>query len=151
VLPYKKGEYFMIFGALSKKETDAISKILEASNIQFSIVPDSIALGNNDLSMQNNLRHLNSPSISTNVLAIELSDHAFDSMNEQTIANLLEYGITNIVPSGLGEETADIDPQEVNNHLLKGNKNIIGVNFIHQIILAASIFVIGWFIQQYYS
>lgn len=139
----------MIFGALSEKEVQSIGEILHIENIKFKVQSDIHALSNNDKSMQNNLRHLNSPSISTNVLSIEISEDAFEAMSETVISKLLEYGITNNVPTELDFQNENFDPQEVSDHLLKGNKKIIGVNFLHQLILWLVVFIVGYLTQKY--
>ena len=64
----------MLFGGLSEKEIKLITELLKSSNIDYKISEDQIIKETNDSSIQYDLRHLNSPSISTHILAIEIQD-----------------------------------------------------------------------------
>ncbi len=129
----------MVFGGLSEKEVEKISQILEESNIEFNVVMDNQMMDINDESMQYNLRHLNSPSISTDILAIEITTESFENMNEETANKLLDFGITNQVPEEL--EVDNDEPEAVQKQLITGNMRIIGHNFVHQLLLMAGAFV----------
>lgn len=138
----------MIFGGLSEKEVQEISKLLELENIPFKTAIDSNIMQANENSMQHNLRHLNPPSISTNILAIEIEDKDFEEMSAELESKLLDYGITNKVPTDLEFSSEPIEP--IQSELLKGSKNVIGINWLHQIILMLAFAVLYFLIKNYF-
>ncbi len=131
----------MIFGGLSEQELSKISKLLEQEQINFTINPDESMVQANKASMQHNLRHLNSPNISTHILAIEIADTDFNQMSTSLKGALLDFGITNEVPEEFTESN-DPDPTQIHQELLKGNKKVIGFNFLHQVILTIVIVIL---------
>lgn len=138
----------MIFGGLSEKELIKISELLEQENIKFSTQVDSAMMQTNDQSMRHNLRHLNPPSISTDILAIEIDTNDFESMSESLTAKLLNFGITNKVPEGLDLDNSN--PEPIQQELMKGNKRVIGRNFINEIILLILLGVAIFSIKSYF-
>lgn len=130
----------MIIGGLSEKEVESLTRLLQSESISHEIITDDSMLEANQESMQYNLRHLNSPSISTHVLAIRLADGALDNISENVKKSLLQYGVTHQVP----EEFMDMDqaPENIQREINKGNQRIVGYNFLHQILLGLGAFFI---------
>jgi hypothetical protein len=123
----------MIIGGLSEKEVNVIEKLLKAENIEFTIIKDDSIINSNKESMKYDLRHLDSPSISTHVLAIELKEDGFEKMSESLKKELLKLGITNQIPDELELNNSEVEP--IQSELNKGNKRLVGHNFLHQILL----------------
>lgn len=137
----------MIFGGLSEKELNEISRVLDNEGIEYEVKTDELIIDSNKESMRYDLRHLSAPSISTHILAIEISELSFEKMSTSLKSKLLEFGITNEIP----EEFAAFDKEEittVHDQQLKGNKRIIGFNLIHQIILIAFVLLVGFFLSR---
>ncbi|MAX67723.1 MAG: hypothetical protein QF441_03220 [Bacteriovoracaceae bacterium] len=130
----------MLIGGLSEQEVQKIKRLLETENISYLIKTDTSILETNSESIQHNLRHLNSPSISTHILAIELSEDAFNKMSQKLKNELLEFGVSDEVPQEL--ELTEETPQNIQSEITKGNKRIIGHNLLHQIMLFAGAFII---------
>lgn len=138
----------MIFGGLSEKEVESISRLLTNEEITFTTNVDELITQANQTSMQHNLRHLNPPSISTNILAIEIKDEDFENMSKELEAKLLEYGITNKIPPEFDEELGPVEP--IQNELLKGSKKVIGINWLHQLMLMVAFSVLYYFLRNYF-
>mgnify|MGYP001323824806 CR=1 FL=1 len=132
----------MIIGGLSEKELQAIIALLDSEGISYQVKTDESIMRFNDESMQHNLRHLNSPSISTNVLALELAPEVFETMSENLKASLREYGITDEVPEELFVEDKEID--FVQHEINTGNKRLIGYYMLHSIIVGVIAYIIFW-------
>lgn len=134
---------------LSEQEMQKISKLLDSEDIKFRVSSDSSMLNFNEQSMQNNLRHLNSPSISTHVIQMEIPDEEFSKMSSELKAKLLDFGITDDIPSEL-EFSDHADPNlEIQNMKLASDRKIIGVNFFHIIILSLVIYGLGYFLKLF--
>lgn len=106
----------MIFGGLSEKEVSGISDLLNDQNIKFDVQLDDNMMDSNDQSIQNDLRYLKAPSISQNILSIEINDEVFGEMSNDLKNQLLEFGISNEVPSEYEfahELGVDADPAPV--------------------------------------
>lgn len=126
----------MVFGGLSEQEIEKIASLLEAKKIAYQVQEDQNMNSANEYSMQNNLRHLNSPSISTHILAIEISEESFESMDPETKTALLEFGITNEVPEELEFDENNPNPvEDLQKSHRDGDKRIIGHNLLHQIFV----------------
>ena len=136
----------MIIGGLSEKELEAITKLLENENISYQVKTDESIMRVNEESLQNNLRHLNSPSISTNILALELAPEAFQKMSEDLKSSLLEYGITNEVPEGLFVEDKEIE--YVQHEINTGNKRLVGHYALHTLLAGVIAYIIFWFLKN---
>ena len=132
----------MIIGGLSEKELQAITALLDSEGISYQVKTDESIMRFNDESMQHNLRHLNSPSISTNVLALELAPEVFETMSENLKASLRGYGITDEVPEELFVEDKEID--FVQHEINTGNKRLIGYYMLHSIIVGVIAYIIFW-------
>jgi hypothetical protein len=131
----------MIFGGLSEKEINKISHLLNENNIGFKVQTDTHIEASNSESIKFNLRHLNSPSISTHVLAIEIEDEDFEQMNEKLASQLLEFGITNVVPEDY-DPVEESDPSETHAEIRKGNKRLIGIDFGLQLLVIGIVAVV---------
>lgn len=125
----------MIFGGLSEKELKTIMQLLDQQGIDYQVKEDEIISQSNTDSMKNNLRHLNPPSISTHILAIEINDTDFNKMDESLSAKLLNLGITNQLPESFSEAQELINPSAIHQDILSGNKKIIALGFIHQLAI----------------
>lgn len=125
----------MIFGGLSEQEIEKITTLLERNNIIFEVKEDNIIKETNEKSLKYDLRHLNSPSISTHILAIEIADSAFEQMNEALIASLMEFGITDKTPEGF-LVTEEQSISDLHGKMLEGNKRLIGFENLHLIIIS---------------
>lgn len=137
----------MIFGGLSEQELLKITTLLDFHQVFYKIKTDSVIDQINHESMQNNLRHLNPPSISTHILAIEISDDSFDNMSEKLRSSLLDFGITNIAPEDFIEpETQNL--KAIHSEILSGNKKIVGFSFLHQFAIVIIISLIGYFLTK---
>ncbi|MAZ49829.1 MAG: hypothetical protein CME65_14805 [Halobacteriovoraceae bacterium] len=136
----------MLIGGLSEKELKTISELLDSEDIKYSIKTDQSILKVNEESLQNNLRHLNSPSISTDILALELDPLAFDSMSENLKQSLLELGITNEVPQDLFVEDREVE--HVQHELNTGNKRLIGHYAVHSLIAGLILMAILWYLKN---
>ena len=140
----------MIFGGLSESEVKQIKLLLERANIQYKISTDETIMEINQLSMQNNLRHLNPPNISKSVLKIEISDTDFDSLDEATLAAFSKYGITDRAPEDMQfPQHPDFNKSEhPGHHLLKGNKRVVGFNLFHQLLFMIVIVLFIWLLKS---
>jgi hypothetical protein len=136
----------MIFGGLSEKEIKAISSLLNESNISFKVQTDTHIEASNSESIKFNLRHLNSPSISTHILAIEIKDDDFEKINESLASKLLEFGITNKAPE-FYDPVEDSGPSETHAEIRKGNKRLIGIDFGLQLLVVGVVFIIIYLIK----
>jgi hypothetical protein len=136
----------MKFGGLSEKEIQKITELLSAEQIVFEVKTDAAMLDNNDESMKNNLRHLNSPSISTHVLSLVVEENAFSKMSKSLKNNLLELGITDEVPSEL--DFLDKEPELIQKELIKGDKRLIGKSFLHQLVVGVGALLIYLLIKK---
>ena len=106
-------------------------------------------LNHNDESMQNNLRHLNSPSISTHILQIEIAEGEFSKLSENAKSKLLNFGITDQIPSELDFSETDQPNVDIQKMKLASDRKIIGINFFHVIILSIVIYVLGNFLKLF--
>lgn len=123
----------MKFGGLSEVDVKKISEILESNCIPFSIGTDQDMEQFNSISMSNNLRHYSPPNISTHVLAIEINDDDFMKISSQSKEQLLEFGITDIVPA-----PEDFQPHSGNTiikELAEGPRRVVAFNFKHQLLV----------------
>jgi hypothetical protein len=135
----------MKFGGLSEKEVKAISRILEEAKIEYQVLEDQGMQDFNQQSMQNDLRHLSSPNISTDILAIEVKDEAFNSMSDETKAALLDHGITNEIPDGLEFSEKESEPEPIQNVIVEGNRRGMGFYGFFTIVVIIIIRVlINW-------
>ncbi len=128
----------MKFGGLSEKEVLGISSILEGEGIPFSVDKDQEIEEFNSASMKNDLRHYTPPNISTHILAVTIGDEDFQKISAAAKAGLLDYGITDQLPSP--EEFIPQSGESIHKELLKGPNRMIGVNFKHQLIVGAIVF-----------
>jgi ribosomal protein L11 methylase PrmA len=142
----------MYFGGLSEKEVNKICDLLTRENVAFSVVEDNQIHKYNQLSMKNNLRHLNPPSISTHVLAIVVEDNFFQIISDQLKSELVSFGITDQVPPEFeltDEQSWQADAHEnIHANLVNGNKRVIAFNLKHQLILLVIIGVITYLYQK---
>lgn len=144
----------MIFGGLAEKEVEEISKILNEANIEFKVSTDENIQNFNKKSMNNDLRHFGSTSISTHILSIELDNKAMEKLDEQTKAKLLKFGITDEVPEGfeIDESTIHDDQQSnVHHEILKGNRQMVGKSLLVQIVIILGFALIVGVIKYIYS
>lgn len=133
----------MIIGGLSEKELQLITDLLNTEKIPFEVGTDENMMKSNQDSMQHNLRHLNSPSISTHVLALKLEPSAFEQMSESLKKSLLDFGITDQIPEDLIIEDKEVE--FVQSEITNGNKRLIGKFFLHTTIYATlSYFLFRW-------
>lgn len=136
----------MLIGGLSEKELQTITELLDSEKIEYSIKTDESILKVNEESLQNNLRHLNSPSISTDILALELVPEAFDSMSPDLKAKLLDLGITNEIPKDLFVEDKEVEI--VQHEINTGQKRLIGHYAIHSLIASGIMLLIYYFLDK---
>jgi hypothetical protein len=122
----------VIIGGLSEQEIKKISELLKSEEIPFEVKTDESMIAANQQSMKNNIRHLTAPSISTHILSIKVKEESFNHMSSGLKESLLEFGITDQVPSEI--ELQNTEPEIIRNHLNRNNNRIIGANFKHQII-----------------
>jgi hypothetical protein len=142
----------MKFGGLSEKEVDSISTLLESKKIEFEVIMDESILNSNNVTLHNDLRHFSSPSVSTYILAIEIKDGAFATMDESLKKSLLDFGITDQVPEEfdideltLSDEDPIVDLKKIN---VQGNRNIVGFNFGLEIIIGILILICWYYISK---
>lgn len=129
----KKEVSRMILGGLSEKEVEEISKKLTDEGIRFSIKQDEDIARSNAHSLQNNLRHLNSPSISTHILSIHIDSNDYEKRSESLKEFLNRYHISQDVPPDMEQKGGSV--QETHSEILKGNHRLIGHAFFHQVLL----------------
>ena len=138
----------MKFGGLSEKEVNEISQILKREGIEFHIGQDEEIQEFNSLSMKNNLRHYTPPNISTHILAINILDDAFSKISEEGRAQLLDFGITDVIPSP--EDFQPFTGESIHKELVHGPKRLVAFNFKHQLI-AGGIFIVIYFVMRMFS
>ncbi len=132
----------MIFGALSEKDVEGISRILENENISFEVIKDEqISMSNKD-SLSNNLRYLHGPDLSNNLLAIEIETDLC-ALSNKAKRELLEYGITDEVPEEFQKASFD---EAMPNHvdLNTGKKKIVGLTYGLSILLGLIVLLISY-------
>jgi hypothetical protein len=136
----------MIFGGLSEKEVEKITNALKNESIKFEVSEDASITDANEVSMKNNLRHLSPPSFSTHMLSVLISEDAFSNMSNGLKETLLTFGITNEVPEEFSELTSE--PENIHLEITKGNKRVIGTNFIHTILFMLLIALITYYFKK---
>lgn len=144
----------MVFGGLSEQECAQISDLLNAYDILFHVSPDRNILKSNQESMQFNLRHLNAPSISTHVLAIEIDELEMGKMPKELKEKLLSHGIAIDIPQEFNQNFEHTKPcenptAELRSDLEIGKQKLVGHNFMHQIFLALGAFIIYIIIKSF--
>lgn len=133
----------MKIGGLSEKEVQEISKILSDASVSFNVATDQHIQDFNDKSIRNDLRHLSAPSISTNILSIEIDESVFETLSQGTLKKLYRYGITDLIPEGL--EVDDPNPLEpIQNQILSGQRKVIGTYFALAVGMTIVYFVIDY-------
>lgn len=135
----------MKFGGLSEKEVAEISRILESEGISYSIDKDQEIEEFNSASMKNDLRHYTPPNISTHILAVSIGDEDFQKISDVSKKRLQAFGITDELPSP--EEFIPQSGESIHKELLKGPNRMIGVNFKHQLIVAAIFFAVYFYYE----
>ena len=124
------------FRALSQTEVNKISKILDEHHLQYNVSLDENIIDSNEESIRYDLRHLNSPSISTHVLVIEVEDDFWEKASEQIRLRLEAFGIVEIKDDGENPIVFDNeDPEQIRGVLNDGNKRLIGVHFFFYFIV----------------
>lgn len=78
----------MIFSKLEEKQVKEIEKILIDANIRYQIYLDKNTLEDNKESLNNDIRHLQMPTLSTGFLAIEINDKDLAKFELTTIEKL---------------------------------------------------------------
>jgi hypothetical protein len=131
----------MIFGGLSEKEIKKISELLDTYKVSYEVNEDQIIKESNDKSIKYDLRHLNSPSISTHILSIEINDTSFENMDEELEKSLLTFGITNKAPEGF-EESTEQSVSELHGKMLEGNRRLIGFENLYLVIISGIIMIL---------
>lgn len=139
----------MKIGGLSEKEVDVISELLATENIAHEIQVDQEMLDANNQSMQYNLRHLSAPSISTDVLSIQISEKAFSEISKDLKEKLLDHGVTDEIPSEL--DFTSEHAGSIQSELLKGRKRVVGINFSHQLLIGGGALLIYYLIKTLLS
>jgi hypothetical protein len=136
----------MRIGGLSQKEMSLISDILEKEGVSYQLVEDDEIMKFNDLSMKNNLRHFNPPSISTHIMAIEIDDSSFFKLSTFAKEKLKEFGITDEIPEFPEPlEAAGNSPRE---EILHGNRRVVGMNLKHQLVVIIFALAIIWILRR---
>jgi hypothetical protein len=130
----------MKFGGLSEVDVKKISEILELDGIPFSIGTDQDMEQFNTISMSNNLRHYSPPNISTHVLAIEIKDDDLIRISPQSKDQLLEFGITDIVP--VFEDFHPHSGKTIISELAEGPRRVVAFNFKHQLVVGLAMLLI---------
>ena len=136
----------MKFGGLSESEVSKISSILTEEGIKFSVGKDQEIEQFNSGSMKNNLRHYTPPNISTHILAITIEDDHFSKISEPSKIKLLDFGITDQVPSE--EDFQPFSGETIHNDLLKGQNRVVAFNLKHQLILGATLLILFYFLKN---
>lgn len=134
----------MIFGGLSEKEVEDISKLLSSENIIHEKMIDDEMMESNSKSMSYDLRHLHSPNISTHVLAIKIPEEEFSKISHELSEKLLNYGITNKVPEEFNEQEFTEGPIPPASYVQSTNIRIIGKTFLLTTIIAAIIWLLDY-------
>ncbi len=137
----------MKFGGLSEIEVNHISQILFADGISFSVDKDQEIEEFNRTSMKNDLRHYAPPNISTHILAITIEDHDFSKLSAAARRKLLEFGITDEVPSP--EDFVPHTGESIHKELVKGPVKMVAFNFKHQLIFGVLILFV-WFVLDHF-
>ena len=135
----------MKFGGLSEQEVTKISDILNGEGVPFSIETDADMQEFNTTSMQNNLRHMTPPNISTHVLAIIIEDEVFLKMSEAAKAKLLGFGITDKAP----EDFQPFSGNTIHQEIVHGPRRMIGLNLKHQLIVGLIMLALVYLIKNY--
>ena len=133
----------MIIGGLSEKDVQKISSLLKSESISFTVEMDNSMMDANDYSLKNDLRHLSSPSISTHILSIYLPEDSFSNMSDNLKKNLLEFGVTNEIPDEL--DLTSLSPEPIQFEMTKGNKRVVGKNFLYECLLAVIVSIVIYF------
>jgi hypothetical protein len=137
----------MKFGGLSEVEIKMISDILNVEGIPFSIEKDSDIEEFNHGSMTNNLRHLAPPNISTHILAITIEDDHFHQISESGKSKLLDFGITDQVPSL--EDFRSYTGNSIHKELVTGPSRMIGSQFKHQLFAGLILLLVIYLLKKY--
>jgi hypothetical protein len=117
------------------RKSPSIISLLEKEGIPYRVQEDQSIQNANDYSMQNNLRHLNSPSISNHILAIKIEEKNFENMSADLKQGLLDFGITHEVPEGLEYSESESPAEELLKDKHDGDKRLIGFNFLYQMLV----------------
>ena len=124
------------FRALSQTEVNKISKILDQHHLKYNVSLDENIIDSNEESIRYDLRHLNSPNISTHILVIEVEDDFWEKASEQIRLSLEAFGIVEIKDDGESPIVFDNeDPEKIRGVLNDGNKRLIGVHFFFYFIV----------------
>jgi hypothetical protein len=137
----------MKFGGLSESEVGKISDILNVEGISFSVSKDEEIEEFNSISMKNNLRHYTPPNISTHVLQISIEDGDFQKISEAGKSKLLDFGITDQVPSA--EDFQPFSGSTIHKELAEGPKRVVAFNFKHQLIAGLVLLVIFFVMKNW--
>ena len=126
----------MIVSGLSEKEVVSISKILEDEKVPFEISFDKAVEYSNSESMKNDLRHKQAPSISEQLLCVSFPDAAFASFSSHGKAKLLEFGVTDQVPS-------EADFSSPNDYLPHCHKPKKPMSIPEKIVMGIAVVLVG--------
>lgn len=132
----------MKFGGLSENELTKIISFLENKGIEFEVLRDESVEESNEYSMKNDLRHLDSPSISTHILAIEIPDETFSKIDEDTKKFLLQFGITTDIPQESEFNYQSNPVNDLHNSQHNRNNKVIGLS-LFQIIVIGVFFILS--------
>jgi len=137
----------MKIGGLSEFEVSKISDILNGEGIPFTIEKDVEIEEFNQSSMENNLRHLAPPNISTHILAIAIEDDNFHTLSETAKLKLFDFGITDQMPAP--EDFHPYTGNSIHKELVKGPVRMIGFQFKHQLIAGAVLLLVTYLIKKF--
>lgn len=131
--------FHMKFGGLSETEVSKISNILNVDGIPFTVDKDLDIEEFNSHSMKNDLRHYTPPNISTHILAITIDDKDFHKLSESGRSKLLDFGITDLVPSP--EDFQPYAGESIHKELVDGPRRMVAFNFKHQLIFGVVVLI----------
>ena len=133
----------VIFGSLAQSEVKVITKLLDSETIPYEVMTDDSVLESNRESINYDLRYLFPAKISTNVLAIEVSDEAFNSMSSELKSQLLDYGISNELPDEyIGIDFKQIDHSDLSSGSSNSKSMYTFWNLVGAIIIIVGVFLL---------
>jgi len=125
----------VVVGNLSEKEVKELVSLLESGNIAHEVKIDQSVIDSNDYSLQNNLRYLSPPSLSSDILCVEIADEHLENISQELKQKLEKYVFLGEPPGELDLSQKDELHQKVNKVIDDGKIRMLGSKQLHQIII----------------
>ena len=133
----------VIFGSLAQSEVKAITKLLDSETISYKVMRDDSVLESNRESINYDLRYLFPAKVSTNVLAIEVSDEEFSRMSNDLKSKLLDYGISNELPDEyIGLNFEQIDHSDLSSGSSSSKSMYTFWNLVGAVVIIVAVFLL---------